>query len=153
MFILMHGIWKDNLMSVILDWRQRSASSSSEGRDPLGHSRRPVSFSCMCSSAVVLLRKKSPRHRRKIYANSLWLYSYYKQSLPRKNKNINYIFIYLRVFRCLSSGAICNMWTTPSLLSLLGPFGPGAIIPVRVLSMGPIELCFQIICHKEAQKK
>ena len=30
----------------------------------------------------------------------------YTQSSPSKNKNINYIFIYLRVFRCLSSGSI-----------------------------------------------
>ena len=29
--------------------------------------------------------------------------------LPLKNKNINYIFIY-RVFRCLSSGSICDIW-------------------------------------------
>ena len=60
----------------------------------------------VCSLAVALLHKKGPCHRRKIYANSLWLYSYCTQTTPSRNKNKNYIFIYIRVFRCLSSGAI-----------------------------------------------
>ena len=60
----------------------------------------------VCSPAVALLHKKSLRQRKKICANSLWLHSNYTKSLPSKNKNINYIFIYVRVFRCLSSGAI-----------------------------------------------
>ena len=60
----------------------------------------------MCSPAVALLHKKGPHHRRKIFANSLWLYSYYTQSSLSKNKNINYIFIYLRVLHCLSSRSI-----------------------------------------------
>ena len=60
----------------------------------------------VCSPTVALLHKKGPRHRRKICANSLWLYSYFTQTSPSKKKNINYIFIYLRVFRCLSSGSI-----------------------------------------------
>ena len=40
----------------------------------------------------------------------LWLYPSYTQSSPSKNKSINYIFIYLRVFRCLSSGTICDTY-------------------------------------------
>ena len=60
----------------------------------------PVSVSL----ATALLHKKGPRHRRKLYANSLWLYSYFTQTSLSKNKNMNYIFIYLQVFRCLSSG-------------------------------------------------
>ena len=31
MFIFPHGTWKDNIRSVIWDWRQRSAGRSSEG--------------------------------------------------------------------------------------------------------------------------
>ena len=92
-FIFPHGTWKDNLRSVILDWRQR----------PAGHSSRPDS--CVCSPAVLLLHKKGPCHRR-LCVNPPWLYSYYTQSSPSKNKNINYIFIYLRVLRRLSSCAI-----------------------------------------------
>ena len=53
---------------------------------------------CVCSPAVALLHKNGPRHRRKIWANNLWLYSYFTQMSPSKNKNINYIFISLRVF-------------------------------------------------------
>ena len=55
---------------------------------------------------VALLIKKGRRHRRKIYMNSRWLYSYFTQTSPSKNKDINYIFIYLGVFRCFSSGSI-----------------------------------------------
>ena len=90
----------------ILDWRQTSTGHSSEGGSPLV-TRTNLSASRVCSPTVVLLHKKGPRHRRKIYANSLWLYSYYAQSSPSKNKNINYIFTYPRIFRCLSSGRIC----------------------------------------------
>ena len=67
----------------------------------------------VCSPVVALLHKMGPRHRRKICANSLWIYFYDIQSLPSKNKNINYMVIYLRVFSCLSSGAIwdrLNYW-------------------------------------------
>ena len=68
----------------------------------------------VCSPAVALLHKKGPHHRRKMCANFLWLYSYFKQTSPSKNKNINYIFIDLRVFRCLSSGSICDPMFNPS---------------------------------------
>ena len=67
-----------------------------------------------CQLLVSVLRplhyftKRVPR--RKICANSLWLYSYNTQSSPTKNKNINYIFIYLRVLRCLCSGSICDIF-------------------------------------------
>ena len=60
--------------------------------------RKPVSFPCVFPG----------RHRRKICANSLWLYSYFTQTSPSKNKNINYIFINLQVLRCLSSVMICD---------------------------------------------
>ena len=118
MSILLHGTWKNNIKSVNLDWRQRSAGHSSEGelsaglpsegREPLV-TQADMSAPHLCSSAVALLHNKGPRHRRKICANSLWLYYYYTQSSLWKNKNINYIFIYLRVFRCLSSDAKCNI--------------------------------------------
>ena len=119
MFIFPHRTWKDNIRFVILDWRQRSSSRShagkrhaclsTEGRDPLV-TQADLSAPRVSSPAVTLLHKKGPRHRRKICANSLWLYSYYTQASPTKNKNTNhvyiYIYIYLRVLRCLSSGAI-----------------------------------------------
>ena len=60
----------------------------------------------VCSPAVALFHTKGPRHRRKICANSLWLYSYFTQTSPLKNKDINPIFIYLRVFRCLYRGSV-----------------------------------------------
>ena len=81
-----------------LEWRER----------PAGLSSRSV-----CSSYVFSGRRPtSPRHRRKICANSLWMYSYEIQSPSSKNKNINYISIYQRVFRCLCSGSICDTATT-----------------------------------------
>ena len=125
MFKLPHWTWIDNIRSVIWDWKQRSAGHSREGERPAGHScegERPAGHSSVgrdllvpqadllaprvCSPAVALLHKKGHRHRRKICANTLWLYSSYTQSSPSKNKDINYIFIYLRVFRCSSCGAI-----------------------------------------------
>ena len=60
------------------------------------------------SPAVELLHQKGPRHRRKIRANSLWLYSYFTKTSKSKNKNMNYIFIYLQVL-CLSRGMICDL--------------------------------------------
>ena len=91
---------KDNIRSVILDWR----------RDPVGETCWSLKQTCQLPMCVLqpshYFTKRVPRHRRKICANSLWLYSYYTQSLLSKNKNINYIFIYLRVLRCLSSGMI-----------------------------------------------
>ena len=100
--------------------KERSAGRSSEGGDPLvyrakGETRWSLKQTCqlprVCSPTVALLHKKGPRFRRKICANSLWLYSCFTKTSPSKNKNINYIFIYLRVFRCLSSCAICNIKT------------------------------------------
>ena len=88
MFTLPHGTWKDNIRSVIWDWRQKSQAK--------GKTRWSLKQNCqllVCFPAVAVLRNKGPRHRRKICANSLWLYYYYyyTQSLPSKNKNINYI--------------------------------------------------------------
>ena len=62
----------------------------------------------VCSPVVALIHTKGPRHKRKICANSLGLYSNSTQTSPSKNKNINYIFIYLRGLRCLSRGTIYN---------------------------------------------
>ena len=75
---------------------------------PAGHSSRPVSF-LWVFSGYCTTSQKGPCHRRKICANFLWLYSYNIQSSPSKNENINYIFIYLRVFHCLSS---CLIYAT-----------------------------------------
>ena len=93
MFILPHGTWKDNIRIINLDWRQRSD----------GHESK---------HATCLLRHtKIPRHRRNICANSLGLYSYNTQLSPTKNKNMIYISIYLRFFRCLSNFPIYNKAT------------------------------------------
>ena len=115
MFIFLHGTWKDNIRSVILDWR---LVGQAKGRDLLvsqvkGETRwslkQTCQLPCVCSPAIALLHKKGPCHRRKICANSFWLYSYFTQTLSLKNKNINHIFIYLRVLRCLSSSPIYNI--------------------------------------------
>ena len=115
MFIFPYGTWKDNIKSVILDWRQRSARRSSKRGDlPVSQAegtellltQADLSAPSVCSPTVTLLQKKGPHHRRKICADSLWLYSYYTQPSPSKNENINYICIYLRVLRYLSIGAI-----------------------------------------------
>ena len=90
---------KDNIRSVILDWRQR----------PTGHSSRPASSPMSVLQPSFLYTQKGPRHRRNICADSLWLYSYFTQTSPSKNKNINDIFIYLCVLRCLSSSTMSNI--------------------------------------------
>ena len=86
---------------------ERSAGRSSEGGDLLvcqakEETRWSLKQTCqllwVCAPAVALLHKKSRCHKRKICANSFWLYSYFTQASPSKNKNINYIFMYLRVF-------------------------------------------------------
>ena len=93
--------------------RQYKVSNFGQGRDLMVTQARwrdqvvtqaGMSAPQVCSPAVAQLHKKGPRHRRKICTNSLWLYSYYTQSPPLKN--INYIFIYLRVLRWLSRGTI-----------------------------------------------
>ena len=115
--------------------RERSAGRSSDGeKRPTGHSSISVS-----SPAVSLLHKMGCRHRRKICAKSPRLYSYYTQSSTSKYKNINYIYIYLRVFRCLTSGS--NMRQLHPVirfqfkssgecgLTLSSPFIPGPLWP------------------------
>ena len=74
----------------------------------------------MCTPVVALLHKKGSCYRRKICANSLWLYSYFAKTSPSKNKNMNYIFIYLRLLRCLSSWAKCDIiWLLTTLQLIL----------------------------------
>ena len=117
MFILPHETWKDNIMSLILDWKQRSSGLSnkeerstclsSERRDPLV-TQADLSAPGVCTPAVALLHKKGLRHRRKKCENSLWLYPNCTQSSLSKNKNIDYIFIHLRVLLCLSRGPKCD---------------------------------------------
>ena len=101
-----------------LKWRQRSAGLSSEGRDPQVI-QADLSAPRVCSPDIALFHKKDPCHRRKICANSLWLYSYDTQSSPWKNKNVKYIFMYLRVLRCLSSSAICGTNSSDFKFSLI----------------------------------
>ena len=79
------GIEKNNIKSVILDWRLRSARPSSKGERSTSISsdgrqlqvtQAKLSAPRVCSLAVALLRKKGPRHRKKICTNTFWLYSY-----------------------------------------------------------------------------
>ena len=71
-----------------------------QGERPAGYSSIPVSSSCVFSSRHTISQKGSPPQKKDMCE----LYSYYTQSSPSKNKYINYIFIYLLVFRYLSSG-------------------------------------------------
>ena len=81
-----------------MDWRQRFAGCSNEGRDLLATQANLSALLCVFSG----------RHKKKMCANFLWLYSYFTETSLSKNKNINYIFIYLQVLCCLSSGSICD---------------------------------------------
>ena len=55
--------------------------------------------------AVTLFHKKGLATEER-YMRILWLYSYFTRTLLSNNKNINYIFIDLGVFRWLSSGSM-----------------------------------------------
>ena len=149
---------RDNVRSVILDWRQRfsgrsnelvrSAGLLSEWRDPLvaqakwgdplfhlsndlkkvlstqtnaiGETGRPLKQAChVCSPVVVLLHKKGPRHRRKICANYLRLYSYDIQSSPSKNRNIKYVYISMSPSLFVQRSNIRQYSAFPYALSLL----------------------------------
>ena len=86
-----------------------------------GETCRSLQQTChVCSPATALLHKKGLHHRRKICANSLRQYSYYTQSLTSKNRNINYISIYLQFFRCWSCGAKCDIGILQSRKSGVG---------------------------------
>ena len=170
MFIFPHGTWKDNIRSVIWDWRQRSADHtsegeraarlSSEGRDLLV-TQADLSAPSVFSPAIAQLHKKGPRNRRKICANSLWLYFYSTQASLSKNKNMNYTFIYLRVFRCLSSGAICNNIILKCLLriiiwnynNLLGIKSIRKNSPEVILKFSKQGDSFEIALWQESQKE
>ena len=82
MFILPHGTWKDNIRSVILDWKKR----------PGGHSSRSLRSSCVFSNSRTISQKDSLPQKKDMRE-----LSYYIQSSPSKNNNMNYIFINLRV--------------------------------------------------------
>ena len=103
-----------------MDWRQRSGCSSegerstrlsSEGRGPLVTLADLSASPSVFSGRRTTLQKGSPPQKKDICK----LYSYFTQTLPSENKNINYILTYLRLSRCLSSGTICDSETlTPS---------------------------------------
>ena len=86
----------------------------------------------MCSPAIAQLHKKGPHHRRNICVNSLWLYSYFTQTSPSKNKDINYILKYLRVLLCLSSGTVCERETI-SILRIVSVIFLGKIIKTQAI--------------------
>ena len=80
--------------------------SQAKGWDPLVAQAAP----CVCFSAVALLHNKGSRHRRMIWANSLWLCYYYTQSSPSKNKNINYILIHQRILIVCPAVQYTTVW-------------------------------------------
>ena len=80
----------------------RSAGRSSEGRDTLvTQADLSAPHPRVFLGRRTTLQEGSPPQKKDMCELSL-------TSSPSKNKNINYIFIYLRVFRCLSSGMICD---------------------------------------------
>ena len=104
---------KENIWSVILVWRRRCAGRSSEGEWSTGLSSEgrdtcgSLKQTChACSPTVALILTKGPSHRRNICANSDCIST--SHTSPPKNKNINYLFKYLRVVRNFSSGSICD---------------------------------------------
>ena len=74
--------------------------SQTKGRDPLVTQENL----CVFSSRRTTSQKGSLPQKKDMC--ELSLHSYFTQTSLSKNKNINYIFIYLRVFCCLSSSAI-----------------------------------------------
>ena len=130
--------------------------AQAKGRDPLvaqakGETCRSLKQTFrVYSPAVTLLHEKGPRHRRKICANPLWLYSNDMQSSPSKNKNINHISIYLRVFRCMSSGVICSKntrisWIVRYVTKILQIFWT-TLIYILVATLGYWCSFFYMIC-------
>ena len=102
-------------MFVILDWRQRSAQA--KGRGPLvseGKEETHWSLKQTCQLLVCVLRpphyftKRVPATEERYVWTLTDCICIYTKSPRLKNKNINYIFIYLRIIRYLSGGAICD---------------------------------------------
>ena len=99
-FLFPHGVWKDNIRCEILDRRPRSARninwSLKRRVRPAGHSNRLVSSPCVFSGRWTTSQKGSPPQKKDTCELSLTAF-YNTQSTSSKNKNINDIFIYLRV--------------------------------------------------------
>ena len=87
---------KDNIRSVILDC----------GRDPQVTQSNLSAPPCVFYGRLSNIHKGSLPQTKDMRDLSLWLYSYFTQTLPSKNDNLNYNFIYLRGLHCLSSGTI-----------------------------------------------
>ena len=99
--------------------RGRSAGLSSEGRDPLVTQADRSAPPCVFSGRRNTSQKESLPQKKDMWELSLWLYFYYTLLLSSKNKNISYIFKYLRVLRCLSSGAIYYIWSINRTLTVI----------------------------------
>ena len=110
MFIFPHGTWKDNIRSVVFDWRRRSDGRSSEEERSTGLSSEvgdPLATQANLSAPAPVYVLQ-PLQKIYMCELSLLLHSYFIQTTPSKNKNMNYIFIYLRFLRYLSSCSICD---------------------------------------------
>ena len=112
MFILLNGTWKDKIKSVNLDWRREvgwSHKRRGEIRWSLKRRERPAGHS---SKYVVCVFRPSHYYTKRFpateerYARTLSDCIPITQSSPSKIKNVDFIFIYLRVFRCLSCSSI-----------------------------------------------
>ena len=89
----------------LLKWMGEVRWSLEQRERPTGPSSRPVSSSCVFCGPRTTSQKGSPPQKKDMCKISDCIPTYTQSSLS-KNKDINYIFIYLRVFRCSSSGAV-----------------------------------------------
>ena len=99
-----------------LNWRD-SLASQATGRDPLvaqvkGETRWSLKQTCQILVRVLrppnYFTKRVPATEERYVRTLSDCVPTYTQSSPSKNKNINYMCIYLRVLHCLSSSAICD---------------------------------------------
>ena len=120
MFILQHGTWKDNIRSVNFDWKRDPMVTHAKGWGPLVFQAKGEirwSLKQTCQLCVRVLRplhyftKRVPVTEERYVRTLSDSIPTYTQSSPSKNKNINYTFTYLRIFRYLSSGAIYDIFS------------------------------------------
>ena len=114
MFILLHGTCKDNIRSVILDWKQRSSGRSSEGERSTGLSSEgegstglsseerdlwvtQANMSCMFSGRRSNTHKGSPSQKKNMCELSLTVFNWNHFEMRLLNLRINFFYL-LRPF-------------------------------------------------------
>ena len=123
MFILPYGTWKDNIRFVNLDWRGDPLITQAKTKILWSLKRKRVvrwslkrreRSSGHPSKHVMSVLRPSLLYTQMVPATAEKYVRTFSDSIPTshtspsKNKNINYMFIYLRVHHCLSDGAICD---------------------------------------------